>query len=187
VENALPQGGWGPFELGRCKQPVYILHGWTHPVDRKSSLVGFVPQEFLPWLSSWCKAPNEELCQQGLRLSFRVNDPEASLGGWEDQGLPFHFCSSIGGFSALDKVLHYSAYLTAHLGIRVPGCRQIPHGSENTWFATRILLASKRRQVLQLMSFLLSVENILSKLASRGRWNPTWIPRYLTPLPFGIH
>jgi hypothetical protein len=52
------------------------------------------------------------------------------LGGREDQGLPFHFCSSIGGFSIPYKVPHYSAYLTAHPGIRVPGCRQIPHGSE---------------------------------------------------------
>ncbi len=57
----------------------------------------------------------------------------------------------------------------------------------STWFATRILPASERRQVLQLISLPLRADNILLKLASGGRWNPTWIPRYLTPLPSGIH
>ncbi len=59
--------------------------------------------------------------------------------------------------------------------------------ARSTWFATRILPASERQQVLQLISFPLSADNILSKLASGGRWKPTWIPRYLTPLPFRIH
>ncbi len=59
--------------------------------------------------------------------------------------------------------------------------------ARSTWFATSILPANERRHVLQLISFPLSAESILSKFASRGRWNPTWIPRYLTPLPFGIH
>ncbi|CAM6056268.1 unnamed protein product [Sphagnum tenellum] len=75
-------------------------------------------------LSSRGEAPNEELCEQSLRLSFRVDDPEASLGDREDQGLPFYFCSSIGSFSAPYKVPHYSAYLTTHPRIRVPGCCQ---------------------------------------------------------------
>ncbi len=69
--------------------------------------------------------------------------------------------------------------------------------ARSTWFATRILPTSERRQVLQLISLPLRADNILSKLASRGRWNPTWIPRYhpfafwdpleshfLAPLPF---
>ncbi len=59
--------------------------------------------------------------------------------------------------------------------------------ARSTWFATRILPASERRQVLQFISLPLRADNILSKLASGGRWNPTWIPRYLTPLPSGIH
>jgi hypothetical protein len=41
--------------------------------------------------------------------------------------------------------------------------------------------------VLQFMSLLLRATIILSKLVLMGRWNPTWIPRYLTPLPSGIH
>ncbi len=52
--------------------------------------------------------------------------------------------------------------------------------ARSTWFATRILPASERWQVLQLISLPLRADNILSKLASRGRWNPTWIPKYLT-------
>jgi hypothetical protein len=59
--------------------------------------------------------------------------------------------------------------------------------TRNTWFATRILPARERRQVLQLTSLPLSAINILSKLASGGRWNLTWIPKYLTPLPSGTH
>ncbi len=40
---------------------------------------------------------------------------------------------------------------------------------KSTWFATSILLARERRQVLQLISLPLKVDNILSKFASGGR------------------
>jgi hypothetical protein len=74
VKDAFPQGGWGPFEFGSREHPIDVLSGWAHPVDRELDLIGLVPQEFLPGFSSWGKAPYEELGQQGLRLSFRVND-----------------------------------------------------------------------------------------------------------------
>jgi len=52
--------------------------------------------------------------------------------------------------------------------------------ARSTWFAIRIFPANERRQVLQLISLPLRADNILSKLALGGRWNPIWIPRYLT-------
>ncbi|CAM6066214.1 unnamed protein product [Sphagnum tenellum] len=61
-------------------QPIDILSGRAHPVNREPNLVGLVSQEFLPGLSSQGEALNEELCERSLRLSFRVNDRKASLG-----------------------------------------------------------------------------------------------------------
>ncbi len=58
---------------------------------------------------------------------------------------------------------------------------------KSTWFTTRILPAKESRQVLQLINLPLRAMTILLKLASGGRWNPTWIPRYLTPLPSETH
>jgi hypothetical protein len=49
--------------------------GWAHPVDREPYLIGLVLQDFLPGFSSRGEAPNEEFCEQGFRLSFRINDP----------------------------------------------------------------------------------------------------------------
>jgi hypothetical protein len=34
-----------------------------------------VPQELLPGFASWCKAPDEELCQECFQLGFWVDDP----------------------------------------------------------------------------------------------------------------
>jgi len=73
------------------------------------------------------------------------------------------------------------------LGYRFQDAAKYYMEARSTWFTTRILPASARRQVFQLISFPLSADSILSKLASGGRWKPTWIPRYFTPLPFGIH
>ncbi len=88
--------------------------------------------------------------------------------------------------------LHIKFLTTPHTWLHILGfgfqdAARYHMEARSTWFATRILTASKRRQVLQLISFPLSADSILSKLASGGRWKPTWIPRYLTPLPFGIH
>jgi len=63
VEDAFPQGGWGPFEFSCHEHPVDILSGWAHPMNRKLNLIGFVPQEFLPGFSSRGEAPNEEFSQ----------------------------------------------------------------------------------------------------------------------------
>ncbi len=59
--------------------------------------------------------------------------------------------------------------------------------ARRTWLATIILLANERALLLQMMSLLLRASVIESKFASRGKWKPTWIPRYLVPFPFGIH
>jgi len=37
------------------------------------------------------------------------------------------------------------------------------------------------------MSFPLRVSINAAKFALGGKWKPTWIPKYLVPLPFGIH
>jgi len=56
-----------------------------------------------------------------------------------------------------------------------------------TWFAPRILPAKNNWLWLQLMSLILRTSIILSKLASGGRWGPTWTPRYRVPAPSEIH
>jgi hypothetical protein len=59
--------------------------------------------------------------------------------------------------------------------------------ARRTWFPTRILPAKDKLLWLQLMSLLLRASIILSKFASGGRWEPTWIPRYRVSFPFGTH
>jgi hypothetical protein len=59
--------------------------------------------------------------------------------------------------------------------------------ARSTWFATKILPARERQQVLQLINLPSSAVTILLKFASGGRWKLTWIPRYLTPVPSGTH
>ncbi len=66
VEDALPQGGWGPFELGCREYPVDILCGRPHPVHREFGLIGLVSEDLLLGFPSRGKAPNEEFGQHGL-------------------------------------------------------------------------------------------------------------------------
>jgi len=59
--------------------------------------------------------------------------------------------------------------------------------ARRTWLATRILPARESLLLLHVISLPLRVSIIFSKLDSRGRWKPTWIPRYCVPDPFGSH
>jgi hypothetical protein len=59
--------------------------------------------------------------------------------------------------------------------------------AKRTWFATSVFPASESLLLLQLISLPLRANIIVSKFASGGKWNPTWIPRYLVFFPFVIH
>ncbi|CAK9272350.1 unnamed protein product [Sphagnum jensenii] len=125
-----------PFRRG---DPVNFLFADPVPYHRFVTVGGWVPwdvgdnEEFLPRLASWCEAPDEELCEQSLRLGLRVNNPKTSLGGRKDQRLPLDLHSGIGGFSDPYKVPHHSTYLVTHPGIRVPGCRRGTYPPDPLW------------------------------------------------------
>jgi len=95
------------------------------------------------------------------------------LGG---QGSPIDLGSRVNGFSAPNKVPHYTSNMAAHLGFRFQEAARYHMEARSTWFATRILPASERRQVLQLISLPLMADNILSKLASGGDGIPPGFP-----------
>ncbi len=59
--------------------------------------------------------------------------------------------------------------------------------TSKTWLATKILSAKDKFLCPQDMSFPFREVISLLKLASMGRRNPTYMPRYMTPSPSGIH
>ncbi len=63
-------------------------------------------------------------------MDLRVDDSQSSLGGGEDQGFPFDFCSSIGSFPTPDKIPHDPSNLATHGQVRVPSRRHVPHGGK---------------------------------------------------------